>query len=371
MARIVSGIEENAHDRRDQSLQRVLVAEHRQFGAAPIQPIPGVPTTSFNGHAGEVMASPRVFAIYWGRDYGSPASGLNAVAHALDAFFSTVLPGRYIQELSRYNVGAATFAGSTWVDHDSSTPQTFTIDDMARILNSWLDAGMAQAPAYFETDLLFVIIAPSEVTLVDNNGGGGFCAYHSSAKHNRFWGKDNLFFAVCDAPGNTETIAHELVEAFTDRSHNGWFSDDGPEIGDVCNSCGSSALTIDGFSVASYWLVNDGRCLQQADLTPPAVKQIRVTVSPAYLGLQYNKNPKTVHITFHAVDAQTGVVVPSAVELDDPVGGVTALRTDAPTNVALSAIREFDPETRRWLTARPDATVIPDDATYPRRTLTL
>jgi hypothetical protein len=53
--------------------------------AAGINPINCEPTTGFNAHAGEVLSAPKVFAIYWGRDYGSPATGMNATAQNFDA----------------------------------------------------------------------------------------------------------------------------------------------------------------------------------------------------------------------------------------------------------------------------------------------
>ena len=71
-------------------------------------------------------------------------------------------------------------------------------------------------------------------------------------------GDPNLFYAVVDPTGGTSATSHELAEAFTDPALNAWFSDDDdhPEIGDVCSSCGSQTLILNGFSVASYWLVN-------------------------------------------------------------------------------------------------------------------
>ena len=90
-------------------------------------------------------------------------------------------------------------------------------------------------------------------------------------------GDPNLFYAVVDPTGGTSATSHELAEAFTDPALNAWFSDDGdhPEIGDVCSSCGSQTLILNGFSVASYWLVNARRCLQQSDLDdrqPPCLR---------------------------------------------------------------------------------------------------
>ena len=256
--------------------------ETEQLNAAgDINPISCEPTTGFNGHAGEVLSAPKVFAIYWGRDYGTPAVGLNNTARNFDSFLATVLNSTYMDMLAQYGVGRGTFAGSTWVDHDPGTSQTFTYSGMSELLTNWLNAGLSPiVPAPNEVQLLFVIFASREVTLTDDNGNTGFCGYHSSGFFKIFpwpWTKKNLFFAVIGANGTTDIVAHELAEAATDRSGNGWFSDstspcssmfDHPEIGDVCSACGAPTLRIDGFDVASYWLVDAGRCLQQSDLTP-------------------------------------------------------------------------------------------------------
>jgi hypothetical protein len=252
--------------------------------AADIFPINCEPTTGFSAHAGEVLSAPRVFAIFWGRDYGNPETGMNGTADNFNAFLPDVLDSRYMDMLAQYGVGRGSFVGSTWVDHDPGTPQTENHSQMAQILTNWLTAGLSpMVPASNEVELLFIIFAPSEVTLTDDNGNMGFCAYHDSGFFNISpvwpWTKKNLFFAVIGAGAGTDVVSHELAEAATDRSGNGWFSDSTspcgslfnyPEIGDVCSACGSLTLTLDsGFQVAPYWLVNTGACLQQSDLTPP------------------------------------------------------------------------------------------------------
>ena len=350
-------------------IQPVLVERYRQ-PEAPINPLPGVSTTGFNAHDGEVMASPQVFAIYWGRNYGSPATGLNSTARNLDTFFTTILANAaYIGPLSQYSVGAATFLGSTWIDHDPGTAETLTFDNVRDKLIGWLDLNMFPVvPRRVELDLLFVIFAPTEITLVDNNGAGGFCAYHWYGHYHKGSGKDNLFFAVSDVTALTSAVSHELVEAFTDRSQHGWYSDnDGSEIGDVCSSCGSATVTVGGFSAASYWLVNQGRCLQQSDITPPPpLKQLRIIVSPLTL-------PKNVAVTLnvHAQDAQDGQTVPGSVKLSDPCTKVSDFRTDTSITVTLCEKREWDPGLRRWLYVSPSLTVVPDDSTYDSADITL
>lgn len=239
-----------------------------------IEPIPGTATTGFNAHGNTIISNPRVIAIYWGRNWGSPATGMNASATTMDRFLATVMDSTYLDNLAQYSSGRGTFLGSTWVDHAPSMPQTFTFDQMRTIVSNWLFAGMVPAvpdvgsPAL---SLVYVIFAPSEITLTDNNGGQGFCAYHWYGAFGPFF--NNMIFAAVDPTGGTSAVSHELVEAFTDPTQDGWYSDDdGSEIGDVCSSCGSQTLTLAGFDLAPYWLVNPGRCLQQSDLvTHPLV----------------------------------------------------------------------------------------------------
>ena len=113
-----------------------------------IEPLPGEVTTGFGPHSGKVMTAPRVFSIYWGRTYGSPATGINAKATTLDSLLATVVASRYVDNLAQYGVGAGTFIGSTWVDHSPGQAQTFTMDQIATILTAWLNAcGPRRYPA--------------------------------------------------------------------------------------------------------------------------------------------------------------------------------------------------------------------------------
>lgn len=237
-------------------------------------PIPGLPTTGFNAHDGEVMATPRVFAIYWGRDYGSPSAGMSESATSFDGFLAKVMDSRYLDMLGQYLVGRGSFMGSTWIDHAPERQQTLSFDQMRDVMTHWLDDGVTpEIPSSNEMNLLFVIFAPREVTFVDGKGKTGFCGFHLSKSYRKpEWEKANLFFAVVEAGSTTAVVSHELAEAFTDRGGNGWYSDlsGGAEIGDVCNSCESAVqLTLAGFPLASYWLVEEERCLQQADLEEP------------------------------------------------------------------------------------------------------
>jgi hypothetical protein len=281
-----------AGDRR-QVVQWHPVRESTVRPAAPatISPLPGWPTTGFNAHGGVVMYNPSVFAIYWGRDYGSLATGTNQLVQQFDQFLGSVLNSRYIGQLSQYNVNLGTFLGSTWIDHDPGTMETFTTQhgnsSFAARLSAWINAGLTFSgstpvvPASDEHDLLFVVFPPAEVTVATPDGSTtGFCGFHYNDWYNKsdIATQANLFYAIVLPGSDSSVVAHELSEAFTDRDGNGWHSDDTsptgdphknyPEIADVCNACGVNLLNLTGFQVASYWLVNGGRCLQQADIDP-------------------------------------------------------------------------------------------------------
>lgn len=272
---------ENHGPKSGEGRRTIPVVIQRRIPTVPIEregiggflgPVPNQSTTGFDSHAGEVMASPSVFAIYWGRDYGTPGAGLNAKASSMDSFLTMVMQSRYLDMLSQYSVGRGVFLGSTWLDHQPGLPLSLTMNQMRDVLIGWIDIGLSpKVPAWDERDLLFIIFPPTEITLTDNDGGTGFCGYHWYGHYrNSPFQKDNLFFAVVDTTGDSATVGHELAEAFTDRSLNGWYSDDAPysEIADTCSSCGSQALILNGFSIASYWLAREGRCLQQTDVVP-------------------------------------------------------------------------------------------------------
>lgn len=298
-----------------------------------IQPNTEFATTGFNAHGSYTIAAPRVVAIYWGRDWGSPATGMNGRAITMDRFLATVMTSRYLDNLAQYSSGRGTFVGSTWVDHDPDLPQSFTFDDVGQVLVNWINAGLPPAvPDHVSVtrDLVYVIFASSEIILTANDGSSHFCAYHyfgTDAPYPFLW-----IFAVVDSnPGDSAAVSHELAEAFTDPTHDGWYSDvDNGEIGDVCSCCGCQALTLGEFKVASYWLVQQNRCLQQSDLiehpdaiVPDVVGMAQVQAEQAITSVGFV--PRVQSVVDHTCNS-IGMVVSQA-----PVGGTSLMQTSAVT----------------------------------------
>jgi len=273
-------------------------------------------TTGFNSHSGEVMGFPRVRAVYWGSAYGTTA-GLTALAQQLDNFFQSIVPSVYFGLLAEYSVNQPVFEGSTWLPHDPTAPVTITPDSLPSTVGSWLDGGLLpEIPGRTEKNLLYIVFLSPEMTVATIPPG---CAFHSWGFYHKGSGKQNLFVAAVGAGGIaalTSSASHEMAEAFTDRSGNGWFSDDGdhPEIGDTCSCCSCPTLALNGFTLASYWRNAENVCLQQADLTPPPPRLIpNVDVAPFPVPL----GKKTV-LTLSASSPADGSNVPGLATILQP-----------------------------------------------------
>lgn len=285
------------------------------LGAATITPMP--PTTGFNAHSGEVMAFPRVRAVFWGSGYGNQ-TGVNNTATSLDKFFTTIFPTPYFGLLSEYSVNMPTYFGSVWLPHDASAPITITVDSIIQTVTSWLDGGLLpEVPGRTEKNLLYVVFLSAEMTISTTPAS---CAFHNWGFYHKGSGKQNLFVAAIGFGGLsalTESASHEVVEAFTDRSGNGWYSDTSPnpEIGDVCSCCSCPTLSLGGFTLASYWRNSVNNCLQQTDLTapPPPPPQPAVSVNPFPVPLN-----KATTFSVSANDSKTGASVPGTADIFQP-----------------------------------------------------
>jgi hypothetical protein len=339
--------------------------------AAPGLPItPITPTTGFNAHAGEVMGYPRVQVVFWGRDYGTQTGGLTTLGNSLNNFFTSILPSNYFSYLSEYSVNTPTYLSSTWLDHDPAQPLSLTKAQVESTLIGWLDANaLPLVPGRSEINLLYVVFLSREVTISDL---GTACAYHSWAHYHKGSGKENLFYAIVTGGGSlaglTGSASHEMAEAFTDRSGNGWYSDTtGSEIGDVCSCCSCVGLNLNGFVLASYWRNSVANCLQQADLTPvitpPLIlPTINVTPFPAPLNA-------STRVTVHATNPANGVAVPGVVHILQPQRNgttvtVATFRAPGPSQALTlhNVIVPHPPGTPPEILS-PSGTFTPDDTT--------
>jgi hypothetical protein len=287
---------------------------------APITPIP--PTGGFNAHSGEVMGAPRVRAVYWGNAYGNQ-TGLTQTTKNLENFFASIFPTPYFGLLAEYSVNMPIYFGSVWLPHDPTLSISVTPDFIINTVTAWLDGGLLpEVPGRTEKNLLYIVFLSPEMTIATTPPG---CAFHYWGHYQKGSGKHNLFVAAIGSGGLaalTGSASHELAEAFTDRSGNGWYSDVSPkpEIGDVCSCCVCPTLTLNGFTLSSYWRNSVSNCLQQTDLTPPPPPPPQPLVSVTPFPVPLNR-PTT--FSLNATDPATGADVPGAADILQPTAAGT------------------------------------------------
>jgi hypothetical protein len=282
---------------------------HLPFYARPthfpgeVRPQAGTsPTLSYGG--GPVISEVQIVVVYWG------ATTSTAKTFA-EGFFPAIVDTPYIDQLSEYNtVGQSggtnqKIVRGSYLKSVAITPTTATgttIDDsqvgpelVAQIGKNVLPAPVYDAQGYSRT-LYFVYFAPGiTITLQGSNScqSGGFCGYHSDTTYN----SKALPYAVipdmgagsgcdtgCSAAQNAaetdslgETSSHELSEAITDMdvgdNNTAWYNQTDGEIGDICDTGGSTAKnvggtgTIGGYTVQYEWSNKNNEC----ELTDPSI----------------------------------------------------------------------------------------------------
>src|SRR5579864_606362 len=203
---------------------------------------------------GNVMKSPKVYAIYWDEYYQVNPQAV----YTMNQFFSQILTGRYMRQLEQYGgIGQGQFLGSTVVVPDPvnpppAPPSELTAAQIENQLGQWITSGTVPVrPDPDETNLLYIIFTPNSTNMGDCLSG-----FHSSTRYDTPPSaqpkEDNLFWAAIQewheygppasarefADSCTWAASHEMVEAFTNRSGTGWVyrAADGNiyEIGDLC-----------------------------------------------------------------------------------------------------------------------------------------
>lgn len=124
--------------------QKLPLADQRirnDVSASFILPIPGQDTLVMM-HAGEVMGSPRVFAVFWGDTWGD-GNGVNDRARQKYEYLSKLCDSSYMNFLDQYSVGRPQLIGSAFVQH-IAPPEAVTVSQMITYLRAWLDSGRSR-----------------------------------------------------------------------------------------------------------------------------------------------------------------------------------------------------------------------------------
>jgi hypothetical protein len=229
-----------------------------------------------------IMPNPRIVLILWGNYYATnPAVGTSATQLITD-----LVTSRFMNGLAQYGVVRGAVKGQSIVINippPTPDPTNLTRDAISIQLSNWIQAGIVPAPAVNEVNLLYVILLPTGSTITDL-GAFGYHLYNwfnndpSTDDANLFWAVIVTNSAPQTPPANFVSslayiISHELCEAFTDRDDEGFETDDGCEIGDICENqqdpnCASGAKPVryqgpSGtiWQVEKYWSNWDNKCI--------------------------------------------------------------------------------------------------------------
>ena len=237
-------------------------------------------TGGVTSHQSHVCPNPKLVFICWDQYF----TDTPAAVTSLTQFGNDLCQGGYWRGLSQYSVGAPTLQGVVVINMKNyPTPnskhpgQPFSESQMQSELIAWLNAGVVTPkPAGNEENLVYLILAPSDTTLSLNGQTSGFCGYHQHGAYNATTSRDNLIWGTVHAyttstSGSTFVnsisycLSHELSEAFSNPDGQGWFNDNGCEIGDICEATTTQGCCITvpykGWSVETYWSNVDRRCI--------------------------------------------------------------------------------------------------------------
>ena len=226
-------------------------------------------TPAVSYHGGKLLSSVEVILVFWGTAWQQAQIGL---VGQLNEFFDFVLTSSLIAMLHEYGVGAQPINSGQRVGTvliPAPTPAAALTDsDIQLQLQTWLANRVLPNPT--ANTLYFLYLAPG-VTVQEQGFTScklrpkGMCGYHSNIG-------DSIFYAVipflsCPACGFGANIfenltvvsSHELCEAITDTTGEGWWDENTLfEIGDIC-SASTSRLGI--YLVQGEWSNRIGRCV--------------------------------------------------------------------------------------------------------------
>lgn len=233
-------------------------------------------------HGGELVLNPDVFVIFWGPQWQSDQTHIDA-ATAIETLYQQIGTSDYACSWGEFAVapgpvGQGTYAGSDFIAGNPPSPLSDTT--IRNMILSEVAANRAPAPT---NSTVYVVVPPQGVP-VDAGGATGcggsnfvFCGYHDSflsAPNDRvryavlpFPCNSGAYTCFVDALDNAGTAfqvvgSHELAEVATDPDSGsvglgGWYNErNGDENADMCahNGCdGEVAAGAQILSVNSLW----------------------------------------------------------------------------------------------------------------------
>jgi hypothetical protein len=236
-----------------------------------------------------ILPTPRVFSLYWGRDFWNAATVQRG---DLDATWSDLANTQaFWGRLMEYGVRGGSFGGSAIFDPSIVQGSGIYIDDNA-IEGEVANDALSLPLAWDGNDLLVVYLPPGVTSSNDDpvislGHHGSFVTPYGS----------RLRFAVVDF-GATDTMtvvsSHEISEAATDPDVGSgyWSGSSGAEIGDMCTFVDSNGqiTTIDtyrwdGHLIQEVWSQGGCGCIQQPPVPPKCTRTPKICCSKPNLAI--------------------------------------------------------------------------------------
>ncbi|HEX6799610.1 MAG TPA: hypothetical protein VF116_18020 [Ktedonobacterales bacterium] len=251
----------------------------------PVEAAPALAPAQLSYRGGPLIASAKVYALYWGSTWAStlpPSSGPQGVTRAaFDGFLSDVVRSAYMVLLAEYStenvtIGRGSLLGSNIVGADPAS-QVSDSDIRAQLTSRMADGTLPP----WDVSTLYAVLLPPGTTVTISGGAAScsdFCGYHDAILDAN--GNPLAYYAVLPYPGCqgcmqaqngtllsdfdalTTVASHEIAEAVTDPiPGRGWYDDQQGEIGDIC---AWQLAALDGYAVQQLWSNRQQACVGPA-----------------------------------------------------------------------------------------------------------
>jgi hypothetical protein len=206
-------------------------------------------------HGGTLLTSPKLVTVFWGGSMWNSSKPLLYHLADFDKFVQTALDPLMLlmdtqYSTSNYHIGVGT--ENSVYENNSPLLLPWVPDSYIQSsLTSMIKSGEVGYP---DANTLYVIYTPPGVCGILGNQhtcGGGVCAWHNVTSDPAINSGNSIYYAfVPDAPSSgcrhglaeqdsiTQAASHEVMEATTDPLGTGWTTQQGNEIGDLCNGQG-------------------------------------------------------------------------------------------------------------------------------------
>lgn len=247
-------------------------------------------TVAVTGHSKHIMAGPSVILILWDNLFVNNSTAVSTV----EQLVQDLITGPFMNGLAQYGVARGTLLNTVTLDTQTyPAPSAWDSSQIGTADFNQLKAWFADthnskltAPPENENQLLYLIILPNTTQLTNGTSNGitdtSVGGWHYFGKTNAGSSDNDTYWAVVKTIGSSlsagkekefvngfsRLVGHELIEAFTDRDADGYFSQVqvsptqsvGCEIGDICEA--QPDLIYRGWNVEPYWSNWDSACIR-------------------------------------------------------------------------------------------------------------